>query len=141
MKQFLYALPFLALTSVVSTLTVSMPVNAAQQIDEDSAVSNNFKDVARTMRKLRRAKTSKDVIKNLEKIKKLTVKNSKLLPSFAAEGSEELKTYKIEVDKMIEGIDSMIAQANSGELTKGSDALKQLKTLKEDGHNSLDIKD
>ncbi|MDG2392539.1 MAG: cytochrome b562, partial [Thalassotalea sp.] len=61
--------------------------------------------------------------------------------SFAPQGSAELKTYKTEVDKMIEGIDTMIAQANAGELTKGSDALKQLKTLKEDGHKALDMKD
>ncbi|MDG1734019.1 MAG: cytochrome b562 [Thalassotalea sp.] len=140
MKKFIFAIPLIALTFMTS-VTISTPVHAAQKVDKDSAVSTNFKDIGRTMRKLRRAKTGKDVAKNLEKIKKLTVKNSNLMPSFAPQGSAELKTYKTEVDKMIEGIDTMIAQANAGELTKGSDALKQLKTLKEDGHKALDMKD
>ena len=107
MKKFIFAIPLIAITCL-SSLTLSTSVHAVQEIDEDSAVSTNFKDVARTMRKLRRAKTGKDVAKNLEKIKKLTVKNSNLMPSFAPQGSAELKTYKTEVDKMIEGIDTNI---------------------------------
>jgi soluble cytochrome b562 len=140
MKKFIFAIPLIALTFMTS-VTISTPVHAAQKVDKDSAVSTNFKDIGRTMRKLRRAKTGKDVAKNLEKIKKLTVKNSKLLPSFAKEGSEELKVYQTGVDEMLDGINAMIVQAKADELTSGADAVKQLKVLKEDGHKSLDIED
>jgi soluble cytochrome b562 len=130
----------LSLLLVVSTLIFPTTL-FANVPDENSVVSKNFKDIGRTLRGLRKADNSQDIIAALEKIKAISVKNRAEVPSFMSAGTKEFTKYQEAMDSFVQTVDEVIAGVDSGKITSGRAAQKKLGGEKKHFHKEFDIED
>jgi len=135
-----YLSRLLPLTLIACTLIFT---NAASAVvpDKDSAVSKNFKDIGRSMRNLRKANDSQDIIESLEKIRVITIKNRELVPSFMKAGSKEFSKYQEAIDSFVKTIDKTMSAVDRGEITSGRVAQKKLGSEKKSFHKEFDLED
>lgn len=138
MKKLKFTLPLALLTFVIG-ISAPTSVYAVNTADEDSYVSKNFKDIGRTLRKLRREKNPKKIVSELQKIKKISNKNIELVPSFMSAGSKELDIYQQEINKMNTLIDDLIEKTNSGEIKSGAEVVKILGKFEDSAHQKIDL--
>ncbi|WP_068547064.1 cytochrome b562 [Thalassotalea crassostreae] len=133
----------LASTLLFTTLSfsISTPSYAANVADDDSAVSKNFTDIGRSLRKLRREKNPEKIVNLLTKIKDIANANMDLVPSFMTEGDKEFVIYQDEMKKMTNLIDELVIKVNNGDIKSGADVVKELTTLKKSSHKKVDLED
>lgn len=130
----------LPLTLIALTLSFANTASAVVP-DEDSVVSKNFKDIGRSMRGLRKANNSQDIIEALEKIKTIAIKNRTEVPSFMKADTKEFTQYQEGVDSFVETIDKTIAAVDKGEITSGKVAQGKLGADKKKFHKEFDLED
>lgn len=132
------ALQLLSATALLAAFTLPTASFAAIP-DEDSAVSKNFKQVGRTLRGMRSAKTAEEVADILTKVKKFSVENRKLIPTILDKDSPLMEDYKKGMDNFIAKVDEALKLAQAGDMEGAQKLVKGFRDIKDKAHDHFNV--
>lgn len=135
-------LPSVKTVLIAATLTLTLSVSSHAVVpDEESAVSQNFKKVGRSMRGLRDAKTTADLLEILRPARVAAVANKDEIPSFMEEGTPQLQEFHDGIDDLIARIDAAIVLAEADDLEGAMAQMQEVRGARKEYHEKFELED
>ncbi len=130
----------IAIVSALFSLAVASSSHARVP-DEDSAVSENFKKIAREMRSMDRVGDAAEFSEMMGRFHAAAVANLDEVPSFAEKGSDLYADYIRGVEEFIATIESAKALAVAGDLVAAKAAADGLRDARSEWHDYFEFED
>lgn len=116
---------------------ITMQPSLAQ---DDSEVTQNFKQIGREMRAMNRMDDPAELAATLTEIRQYAVNNTSLTPDVLADASaEELAEFHAGVDQLIAMMDEAIAFASAGDLDSAKAKLSEMGDFRGEKHDQYGI--
>ncbi len=126
--------------AAVLSFTLSLSAHAVEA-DGNSAVSQNFKKVGRSLRGVRDAKTAPELLSILQTVRAAVVANKDEVPSFMEAGTPQYQEFQDGLDDAIGRIDKAIALAEADDYDGAIAQFEDVRNARNDYHEKFEIED